>query len=100
MSYKSISLAAQDPHLRLRIAACMAQEYNGPRHPLENTDQLMWNICSSPGWGEAYEYAISTEVDNPGDDPAVISDGMILAAVQAIVNPPPPPPPEQPVVPE
>jgi hypothetical protein len=87
MTYSAIALAAQDEHLRRRIAACIAQEDpTDDRHPIAHADALIWQACGSPGWGEAYAYALATNVENPGDDPAVISDAMILAAVQPMLT--------------
>jgi hypothetical protein len=43
-------------------------------------------MAAVPGFGEKYSYAIATGVVRPGNDPAVISDGDILSAVQAIRN--------------
>ena len=43
-------------------------------------------MAASPGFADAYEYALNTDVERPGNDPAVITDGQILAAVQALVN--------------
>jgi hypothetical protein len=48
-------------------------------------------LAASPCWGEAYDYARDTRLlSNPvpvGADPAVITDAMILAAVQAVLAP-------------
>lgn len=43
---------------------------------------VVGQCCAEPGWGAAWDSAIAAEVENPGADPAVISDGMILTAVQ------------------
>jgi hypothetical protein len=82
MSYESISQAAQDPVLRSRIAACVAQEDHSGNHPLATTDLIQWRCAAEPGWGEAWESAVAGSVEVPGSDPGVISDAMILAAVQ------------------
>lgn len=96
MSYSAIADAATDPHLRVRLAACVAQEggagYTMATGALMRADAIQWQCCAEPGWGEAWEYAVNSQNPNPGADPAVISDGMILGAVQkhlAILNPPP-----------
>lgn len=82
MSYSVIGLAAQDQHLRTRIAACIAQEDpHGEGHPVARADAMQWQVVASPGLGDAYGYALSTSVSDPGDDPAVITDGALLAAV-------------------
>lgn len=84
MTYSAIAKAARDQHLRSRIAACLAQEGGLDEHPIPAADAIIWACCAQPGWGEAWAYALATEVADPGDDPAVISDGMILSAVQSI----------------
>ena len=86
MSYLSISQAACDSRLRDRIAACVAQETAGGEHPVVIADALMWRCAAQPGWGEAWERALNTQNPNPGADPAVISDGMILSAVQGLIG--------------
>lgn len=40
-------------------------------------------LASAPGFGDAYEYAVASGVENPGASDAVITDAMILSAVQA-----------------
>lgn len=84
MSYNSIAAAAQDSDLRLRIAACFAQETDGPDQPEALAALHQWRICAEPGWGEAWESALAADppIPVPGADPGVISDGMILTAVQ------------------
>ena len=77
MSYWDISQMAQDGDLNARVNACMAQE--APNVAGFN----MLIICASPGWDAAWASAIAGNVPNPGRDPGVISDGMILSAVQA-----------------
>ena len=52
-------------------------------HPTAWADQNQWQIAAAPGFAEAYQYALDTGVENPGNDPAVITDAQILAAVQA-----------------
>ena len=46
-------------------------------------------LASEPGWGAAWDYALnvhSSEPDyDPGKDAGVITDGMILSAVQSLI---------------
>lgn len=84
MSYTAIAQAAQDADLRQRIAACFAQETDGPEQPEALAGLHAWRIAASPGWGEAYASALAAGKDRPGSDPAVITDAQILAAVQAV----------------
>lgn len=87
MSYMSIYKASIDEHLRSRVAACVAQEQGvgGDRSPESwtMTHALRW--AATPGWPEAYQYALDSGVENPGADEAVITDQMILSAIQPIL---------------
>ena len=86
MTYNAIAAAAQDQHLRSRIAACIAQETpTDTRHPIALADQIQWRVVAAPGIADAYSYAVLTEVENPGKDEAVVTDLMLLAAVQPLL---------------
>ena len=88
MALIDVAKAAADPDLRQRIAACIAgQTDTGLGQPLALADQHMWRICAEPGWGDAYASALAANVERPGLDGAVISDAMILAAVQKHLAP-------------
>jgi hypothetical protein len=54
--------------------------------PLEWARDHIWWIAASPGFADAYEYAMLNGNPNPGSDPAVITDSQILSAVQLINN--------------
>lgn len=86
MAYSSIVEMAQSNSLLNRVAAAAAGE--GESDPLTWVHQNAWEIAAQPGWADAWDYARdnATADDNPdtGARPAVISDGMILASVQAI----------------
>lgn len=87
MSYNAIAQAAQDQHLRLRIAACIAQEAPGSAtHPIAHADAIQWQIAATPGVADAYSYAVAAETPNPGRDEAVITDLVLLAAVQSLLT--------------
>lgn len=86
MSYRNIAVMAKDGHLRERIAACAAKEGVTHIHPTQWADQHQWQLAAAPGWAEAYTYAVATEQERPGEDEAVITDGMILSEVQLILN--------------
>ena len=87
MAYSSVSLLAQDYDFINRVAACAANEVSKTYQPLQWASEHIWWIAAAPGFDEAYQYAIETDVERPGWDPAVITDGQILAAVQALVVP-------------
>ena len=82
MAYWDIAQMSSDTDLNSRIAACASQE--GKPEPRDWAWAHMLQICSSPGWAEAWASAVSAEVGLPGRDPGVISDAMILAAVQPL----------------
>lgn len=92
MSYKNVYDMAKDENLAIRIAGCVATQtgYTLPTgtvdHPVSIAEAIQWQCAGQPGWADAYAYAIATDVENPGLDEAVITDGMILSAVQSILG--------------
>jgi hypothetical protein len=86
MSYSSQAQLANDYAFQERIAACAAVEVPKTHQPRQWATDHAWWIAASPGFADAYEYALNTEVPNPGGDPAVITDSQILAAVQALIT--------------
>lgn len=93
MAYQSVVEMASSPSLLARITAAAAGE--GQTQPLAWAQANVWQVVSSPGWADAWQYAIDTANDdvNPdtGKRPGVIGDAMILATVQALIaeqNPP------------
>ena len=81
MSYFDIAQMSADYELTSRVVACAAQE-NEP-DPRQWASDNMLVLAASPGWGEAWASAVAGGNENPGRDDAVITDGMILSAVQA-----------------
>lgn len=86
MSYKVIADVADSAALARREAACAAQELN-------TTDAAGWVrmyglvLAAQPGWADAWAYAEASHPgEDHGDDEAVITDGMILSAVQTIAG--------------
>jgi hypothetical protein len=51
--------------------------------------QLIWPVSSATDIEAAYESALAAHNPNPGGDPSVITDQMILSAVQANMPPAP-----------
>lgn len=89
MSYRHISAMTQSTSLRDRLAACAAQE--GAQGNYENWVALnIWDIVKAPGWDAAWQAALNVGISDPGRVETVITDGMILAVVQPMVNPPAP----------
>ena len=83
MSYNTQAALAVDEDLRRRVAACAATQ-NVPS-PLQWADSYLWRLSGSPGWDDAYAYALNASNPRPGHDEGVITDAMILAAVQPLV---------------
>jgi len=71
-----------------RLVAAAAEEGKGTSQDTtgftEWVDANVWTIVSSPGWALAWESALAGGNPNPGSDDAVITDGMILSAVQPL----------------
>lgn len=84
MSYLAVSLITKDEDLLARVTACAAIE--GDAAPELWTQQNKWAIAAQPLWGDAWEYAVNSGVTDIGTDPGVITDGMILSAVQSLNN--------------
>ena len=86
MSYWTVSEMALDNDLTRREAAAYAQE------PGAHGDEQTWalanglKLAASPGWDAAYSSALASGIERPGKDESVITDGMILSAVQAILS--------------
>lgn len=81
MSYSTISACSKDEAFVSRITACAAQE--GAASPEGAAYQLLWPICTRSDIEAAYASALAASNPNPGGDESVITDGMILSAVQA-----------------
>jgi hypothetical protein len=81
--YATINRIAQDPGMLGRVTACAAQQ--GVQ---EAPDGWAWENrhrwASAPGWGATWDSAVAGGIQDPGADPAVITDGMILAQLQAM----------------
>ena len=83
--YSSISALQSDTFFLRRCAACVAQEAVSPTDPMQWAYDNSWELAATPGFAEAYQYAIDTgSSTNPGNDETVITDAQILSAVQLI----------------
>jgi hypothetical protein len=103
-TFLAIAEIADSETMRNRMNAAVTQQVHLGNTPLIGVnpanDPLSWVgrnryvWASSPGWGAAWAYAkLSNEADadyDPAKDEACITDGMILATVQALGNPQPP----------
>lgn len=88
MTYKTVAVINRDTDLLSRVTACVATE-NLSDFPEQWVSDRVWDLATQPGWAEAWESSLAAHPDDPdyrpGDDEVVITDGMILSAVQSIV---------------
>jgi hypothetical protein len=96
MSYLTQNEIATNQAMLARVAQAAAQE-KVATDPDRWTYEKRRSWASAPGWSEAWEYSKNTHppVDgepayDPGTNEAVITDGQILAQVQAMKPPTPP----------
>jgi hypothetical protein len=82
MAYSDVALLSADNDFIMRTRAAVAQE--GESDPVQWSMDHVWQMAGIPGFGDKYAYAVETGVVRPGNDPAVISDPDILAAVQSL----------------
>jgi hypothetical protein len=86
MSYSTIHTCANDPAFCNRVTSAVAQEQlarDEPVNPGLHAGNMFWSVASAADVEAAYASALAAENPNPGGDEAVITDGMILAHVQA-----------------
>jgi hypothetical protein len=83
VSYNTQALVANDSDLITRVTACAATQNLFP--PSQWAWERQWRLATQPGWADAWDYAIANGNARPGHDEGVITDAMILSAVQAIV---------------
>ena len=90
MSYLTQSAIAANLYMQQRVAQCAASE--GVSGPDLWAQQNARGWAAAPGWDAAWESALASHPDDdeydPGGDEAVITDGMILAAVQPMLPEP------------
>lgn len=83
MSYNDVRTMAKDIYLVERIAACVAGQ-GQPLNmgPLDWAWTNNWTICASSGWDASWESGTAAGIQNLGANEGVITDAMILTAVQ------------------
>jgi len=86
MSYWDMSEMSYSGSLQRRVAASAAQEQ--PDDPTQWMDDNMLRLAAEPGWSAAWASAVAAGNPDPGRDEAVITDGMILSGVQALLAAP------------
>lgn len=89
MAYYSQFQMAYDSDLTGRVIQAVASEVQAGH---TTADPAQWaadnrhHWAASPGWDAAWDSALAAQHPNPGRDGAVITDGQILAAVQALLG--------------
>lgn len=81
MSYATIALISSNGSLYNRLVAAAAEENKTKPYETWVTENR-WDLAATPGWAAAWESALAAGIPDPGADEGVITDGMILAAVQ------------------
>ena len=81
MSYSTINQCANDQSFVGRLTAAVAAE--GEADPLPTMYGLRWPVAAAADIEAAYASALAAGNVDPGGDEAVITDQMILSAVQA-----------------
>lgn len=89
MAYYDVSLLTQDGDFQQRVAAAYATETVDEVDDINPSAWMnahIWDMAAQPGFGDAYASALAGNVQNPGREQAVISDGQILSAVQHLMS--------------
>lgn len=97
MAYTDVFLLFSDRDFYDRCTAAVALE-GETINPTAWVSQYQWELAATPGFGEAYAYALATGNERPGWDATVITDAQILSRIQQL-RPLPPEPPVFPPVP-
>lgn len=86
MSYTTVHQCAQDAALNARLTAAIAEEQRAKgdtTDPGALVGTLVWSVAAAPDIEAAYASALAGGNPDPGGDESVITDQMILSAVQA-----------------
>jgi len=91
MSYATVADMTDSTSLIRRLSAAAAEEQTSgavldPTDPGAWAADHRWEIVSAPGWGDAWASAEASGNPDPGADESVITDGMILSQVQAVIS--------------
>ena len=86
MSYLTVSACVNDADIANRVTACYSQE-GGDVATLPAP--LFWFVAGAADVEAAYAAALAAGTPRPGADEAAVTDGMILAKVQAFNASPP-----------
>jgi hypothetical protein len=82
--YLTIAVIARDEDMIQRVASCAAKQGEPEPHWWATNHAYTW--AAAPGWAMKWDSAVASGVANPGADPAVVTDGDILAVVQPMLG--------------
>jgi hypothetical protein len=86
MGFATVAVMASNVALINRQYAGIAKEGIDPPETWQFENR--WKLAAQPGWDAAWESALASHPDDPdydpGADPLVITDGMILSAIQSL----------------
>jgi len=90
VTYNTVADMTDSTSLIRRLSAAAAEEQAGgstltPDDPGAWAAEHRWEIVVAPGWGDAWASAEASGHPDPGADEGVITDGMILSQVQAVL---------------
>lgn len=85
--YLTISVISDDVFMQRRVAACAAQQgITQDPDPTVWTFERRYTWAAAPGWAQKWDSAVAGGIEQPGADPAVITDADVLAVVQPMVG--------------
>lgn len=89
MSYNTIAQCATDDALFQRVRGAVSTQADAPSPPDPYAYKIIWPLSAASDVEAAYASALAAGNPNPGGDETVVTDGMILANVQAYWPDPP-----------
>lgn len=88
MTYSAVADMVESGSLTRRENAAIAKEGIDPPEAWQYDHR--WKLAASPGWDAAWDSALAGHPDDPdydpGDDALVVTDGMILSAIQQLIE--------------
>lgn len=84
MAYLDVANMVKSVSLTEREYAAVSKEGIDP--PEQWQFERRWKLASQPGWDDAWASAVAGGMEDPGADPGVITDSMILSAIQGLIE--------------
>lgn len=92
MAYSDVAAIQKSSTLAERCMGGVAQEVvagsiEGDTSDIPGWVSLrMWDYAASPGWADAWASAVIGGMTDPGSNPGVITDSMILSRTQQLLE--------------